>query len=212
MPKRAYVYLPETFADWETGFLAGTLRSGEGLSEAPWEVYYVSEDGAAAGSIGGLRVMPDLAADHLKADDGDLLVLCGGDSWNEGRHAAIIANARQRIAAGKPVAAICAATVALARAGCLETLGHTSNDLGLLKQLAPGYGGEAHYRQRAVVRDGMLVTATGVAPVEFAAETLLMVGAMTPELAEAWKQLYTTHEPAAFHRLMDLWQANQPAP
>jgi len=204
MKQRAYIYLPDQFADWETGFLAAALRSGEGLPKGPWGVQMVSEDGAGVTSIGGLTVTPDLAAAALAPDDADLLVLCGGDTWNEGRHARIIEMAGNRMAKGHPVAAICAATVALARAGLFEHRLHTSNDLGLLKRLAPGYRSEACYRQQPVVRDGALVTATGVAPVPFTVETLLMVDAVTPDIAETWKALYTTYDPAAFYRLMKL--------
>src|SRR4051812_10003214 len=104
MQKRAYIYLPEKFADWETGYLAAELNTGESLRGGRWDVQMVSEDGGTVSSMGGLSATPDMAASDLAPDDGDLLVLCGGETWDAGRHRRVIDLAAQRLASGRHVA------------------------------------------------------------------------------------------------------------
>jgi transcriptional regulator GlxA family with amidase domain len=100
------------------------------------------------------------------------------------------------------VAAICGATVALASAGFLNNRPHTSNDLDYLKATCPAYQGEAHYRHEPAVTDGDLITATGVAPLEFAYHILKQLDVCTADTLDAWYKLYVTHEPRYFFQLM----------
>ena len=65
------------------------------------------------------------------------------------------------------VAAICGATLGLANVGALDNKKHTSNDKALLKQVCKNYKGEHLYEDTPAVRDGNLITATGIAPLEF---------------------------------------------
>ena len=110
--------------------------------------------------------------------------------------------------AGVPVAAICGATIAMADKGMLDDRRHTSNDLGALKAMAPRYRGERHYESELAIRDGKLVTASGVAPAHFAAAVLRALDAMTDEVADTWLQLNTTQQPDQFYKLMELTSAN----
>jgi hypothetical protein len=50
-------------------------------------------------------------------------------------------------------------------------------------------------RDSPVVRDGNLITASGLAPLEFSYEVMKMLGLFRPETVEAWYQLYSTREP-----------------
>ena len=71
---------------------------------------------------------------------------------------------------GVPVAAICGATLEVVRAGLTRGVRHTSNALGYLKAVLPGYADEEFYVDRPAVADGNLITAGGLDRIEFAYE------------------------------------------
>lgn len=73
---------------------------------------------------------------------------------------------------GTTIAAICGATLGLANEGYLDSRKHTSNDLEYMKMVCPNYKGETLYENGPAVSDENLVTASGIAPLEFAVEVL----------------------------------------
>jgi len=60
--------------------------------------------------------------------------------------------------------------VALAQAGALDDISHTSKDKGFLEHFCPDYKGESRYQDKPAVRGGNVITASATAPVEFAYE------------------------------------------
>lgn len=200
----ACLYAFEGMADWEYGYLVAELKSGRYFrpGQGRVEVRLASQDMKPCSTMGGLRVLPDLVLEDLRPEDWGLLILPGGDSWLEPRHGPILDLARRFLEAGKPVAAICGATLALGAAGILDDRAHTSNDLGYLKATCPSYKGEGLYRQEPAVVDRKLVTASGLAPLEFAQLTLGLLGVMDDRVLKAWKALYLEKSPQAFGELM----------
>ncbi|MDD3135506.1 MAG: DJ-1/PfpI family protein [Methanoregula sp.] len=89
-----------------------------------------------------------------------------------------------------PVAAICGATVFLARIGCLDTVCHTSNGLGYLKMMAPGYRGDRNYVHAPCISDRGIITANPFGHVEFAREIFRSLDLMAPEALEVIYQGY----------------------
>ena len=205
--KHVHLYVLDTFADWEPGYLLAELNTGRYLKGGQkWPIKTVAVHDKPVQSMGGLTVTPDLTLSDLRPEDSRLLILPGADTWAQKQQQAVVELATEFLKAGVPVAAICGATIALAQAGLLDERPHTSNDLGALRHLAPAYQGGQHYRQQPVVQDGNLLTASGVAPAQFAAATLRMLDAMTPEVADAWLDLNTRQDPQAFYTLMELMQ------
>lgn len=202
--KIAYLYVFDGLADWEIGYLAAELASRRylnGPAEAP-ELRTFGRDRGEIVTMGGLRVTSDLGVGDIRGEDAALLILPGGDSWTEYRaHDGIAELAAAFLEAGIPVAAICGATFSLARAGLLDTRSHTSNDLGYLKSVAPGYRGEKLYRQEGAVADGPLITASGLASLEFARETLRALDVMKKETLDAWYELNRTRSGAQYYAL-----------
>jgi putative intracellular protease/amidase len=139
----------------------------------------------------------------MTAENVGLLILPGGDTWLDPIHAPIFPIVEAFLEKKIPVAAICGATIGLAANGLLDDRAHTSNDLGYLKMCVPAYRGEAHYVHEPAVRDGGLITASGVAPLEFAREILMKLDVMTPATLDAWYSLFRTHEAAHFFALME---------
>jgi putative intracellular protease/amidase len=64
--------------------------------------------------------------------------------------------------AQKPIAAICAATTAIARCGLLKTRKHTSNSLSYLLKMVPEYSGRVNYVDSLATRDQHIITASGL--------------------------------------------------
>lgn len=89
-----------------------------------------------------------------------------------------------------PIAAICAATAAIARAGVLRGRRHTSNGLDYLEQQVPGYDDRAAYVDAPAVRDRGLITASGLGDVEFAAEIMAELGVLSADDRAVWMRLF----------------------
>lgn len=205
MKKVAYLYVLDTMADWEASYVTAELNSGRYFKEGSTR-YMVKTVGISAEQIvtmGGLHIQPDITVDELRPDDAGLLVLPGGNTWLEPIHDPILEKAKEFLNEGITVAAICGATFGLARAGLLNDRYHTSNDLNYLMYVCPGYAGSAFYRPEPAVSDGKLITASGVAPVEFTYQILKGLDVFSPQTLEAWYQLYQTHEAKYFYKLME---------
>ncbi|MDQ7834971.1 MAG: type 1 glutamine amidotransferase family protein [Humidesulfovibrio sp.] len=205
MPGRTvYLYALDTMADWEPGLALAELNSGRffrtGAPKLAVKTCALSAEPVT--TMGGLRLLPDVAVDEIRPEDAALLLLPGGETWLEPLHAPAIAKAREFLSAGVPVAAICGATMALAQAGMLDTRPHTSNDLGFLKQMCPAYKGEPLYRAEPAVSAEGLITASGVAPLEFAARILTALDVFSEQTLAAWYNLHKHQEPRFFFELM----------
>lgn len=202
--KTIYLYVLDTLADWEPAYALAELRSGRYFKDRTlkYDVKTVGVNKDPVTTMGGVRILPDLTVADMTVDDAGLLLLPGGDTWLEPIHAPIYPIVRAFLENQIPVAAICGATIGLASNGLLDDRAHTSNDLGYLKMCAPTYRGEARYVHEPAVCDRGLITAPGVAPLEFAREILIQLGVMAPATLDAWYQLYRTHGAADFFALM----------
>ena len=165
--KSVHTIVFDGFADWEPAFaLAELRRSGNRVTRT------VGFTGDPVTSMGGLRVVPDTALGTVRPGDVELLILPGGDMWEGGDYPRHLLEPLigDLLAADVPVAAICAGTLALARTGVLNERRHTSNMPSYLQEFASGYTGAARYVDAPAVRDGNVITASGLAPVDFARE------------------------------------------
>ncbi len=174
-----------------------------------YEVKTVGATRESVKSMGGVTILPDVAIDDVSVDDIDLLILPGGDSWTKPEQEGVLELAKQMLEANKLVTAICASTVGLARTGLLDQVEHTSNDLSLLKALAPDYTGENHYRNQPTVTTDNLITANGTASVQFTKAVLEKLGVMTDDVLQAWYDLYTTQNLDAYFRLQTARKADK---
>ena len=170
MSKTIAVVMVDGVADWEIGPILPSARTWFGD-----QIAVASIDGKPVLSMGGLRIQPDAAFADLSPLDADLWLLPGSDRWQDGEIAPLSEALRARISAGRPVAAICGATLALASAGLLNTAAHTSNSPEFLRENVSGYSGSAYYRAERVVRDRSLITAPGSSSVSFAVECLRLL-------------------------------------
>lgn len=205
MHKNVYLYVFDTMADWEIGYICAELNSGRYFAKDKpiAKVITLSIDQAPVTTMGGINILPDLSVSEFEVENASLIILPGGDTWTDTIHDPMLEKIEEALRAGILVGAICGATVGLARIGMLNETKHTSNDLGYLKMSCPEYTGESHYQQEPAVTSGNLITANGVAPLEFAVEILKAMDVFSPQTLNAWSQLYRTHEPKYFYELME---------
>lgn len=203
--KKVYLYVFDTMSDWEVGYLIAELNSGRYFKKelAPLEVVAVGVDKNPITTMGGLKILPSISIDACNLESTDVLVLPGGNTWTEAIHESILKKVSKSLKEGTVVAAICGATVGLAEKGLLDVRRHTSNDLEYLKMICPNYRGEKYYEMEPAVTDGNLVTASGIAPLEFAMHVLKVLDVFAPETLHAWFNLYQIHESKYFFELMN---------
>ena len=113
----------------------------------------------------------------------------------------MLQRAKEFIAAGVPVAAICGATFGLARAGLLDDRKHTSNDPRFLA--SSGYAGGDRYVDAPAVDDRGVITASAMAPLEFAQLILARLEVFSEQALAAWYDLYKTRNPASYFAYME---------
>ena len=180
MTKRLAIVLTEGYADWECGLLMATARH-----HCKAETVVLTPQGKDVTSLGGIAIKSAGKAEDAAPADFDALVVCGGTIWQSGAAPDLAGPVGRFVAAGKPVAAICDATLEFGRLGLLDARGHTGNYAGQIGSIVPGYRGAALYRdQPQAVHDRAVITASGAAPVTFAREILVAIGLGSPELLE----------------------------
>ena len=203
--RTAHLAVYDELTDSEIGHLLVELRTGR-FTGISFNVVTVAESPESIRTAGGLRTSPDALLAELEPADSDILILPGAEMWDSGGGDAFAAAAGRFLDAGVPVAAICGATLGLARAGLLDERKHTSASAEYLT--ATGYaGGDRYLDDRAVV-DGDLITAGPQSPVQFARATLERLGLASELTLEAYEALFHRGDLAAFPVLM---QARGPA-
>lgn len=160
----AYLFIFDGFADWEPASALAELRRTFEFS-----VQTVGLTRSVVTSMGGIKVLPDLAISEAEPERTNILILPGGDAWMRGEIEPVTAFIKALTEAGRPVAAICAATLSLAHAGLLNDHRHTSNGNGFIAKYVLSYRGQKLYQRMRAVTDGNVITANGLAPFAFAA-------------------------------------------
>jgi putative intracellular protease/amidase len=190
------LYATDTMADWEYAYLTAGLAWAE---DGRFRLRVLGDQPGPVTTKGRLRVETDGTLAVVDEAEVALLVLPGADTWGSG-HDAALGLATRLLGRGVPVAAICGATLGLARAGLLDDRAHTSNAADFL--LSSGYAGGAHYRDEPVVEDRDVITAPAVRPVDFAAAVFRRLEVFPPAVVDAWYGLYTTGERRYFDQLV----------
>ncbi|TFH50898.1 thiamine biosynthesis protein ThiJ [Actinomyces viscosus] len=206
------LYTTETMADWEYAYLTTQLAGAERLKPRRFRLLLVGDDLEPVRTLGNLPLTPEADLDDLEAlaDAGSLaaLVIPGGDHYASG-HERLIEAVKRLMGRGVPVAAICGATLLLARAGFLDTRQHTSNAASYLE--SSGYVGGAHYVEAPVVTDRGVTTASGIAAIPFTAEVMRVTGLVPTSMADAWEALFLSGDEKSYAALMEATSAWQNA-
>ena len=187
MPDKAvYLLVVDGYADWEPAHAVAELRrQGQyrietvGLSEAP------------VLSMGGITVLPSKQISEVDPADVAAFILPGGDRWESAPIEPELEQLLRRLdSGGVPIAAICGATVAVTRLGLLRGRRHTSNGLEYIRAQVPEYADAGAYVDAPAVRDRKLITASGLADVEFARELFEELEVMSAGDRSMWAQIF----------------------
>jgi putative intracellular protease/amidase len=187
MPEKAvYLLVVEGYADWEPAHAVAELRR-----HGRYRVESVGLTSAPVLSMGGIRVLPSTTVPAVDPSDVAVFILPGGDRWETSPVEPEIAHLVGRLETERvPLAAICGATVAIARMGLLRGRRHTSNGLEYLRSHVPGYTEAANYVDAPAVRDRGLITASGLGDVEFARELFEELNVLSAEDRGTWATIF----------------------
>lgn len=182
-----HVVVFDGFADWEPAHALAELRR--------WGNRTVRTVGFSAAPIltmGGLRITPDVELNAVRPEDVELLLLPGGDAWEGVQYPRkeLEGLLEHLVAADTPVAAICAATLALGRAGILNERQHTSNMPSYLSTHAVEYRGADLYVDALAVRDRHVITASGLGAVDFARAIFSELGIFSAADEAMWFEMF----------------------
>ena len=204
------LYTTETMADWEYAYLTTQIAGAEQLKPGRFRLLLVGDGLKSVRTLGNLPLTPEADLDTLQAlaDDGSLaaLVIPGGDHYEAG-HDRLIEAVGRLVDQEIPVAAICGATLLLARSGFLDERCHTSNAAQYLE--ASGYRGGTHYVETPVVTDRRVTTASGIHAVPFTAEVMRITGLVPDAIVDSWEQVFLSAREDDYMALMEATSAWQ---
>ena len=202
---KVFLYVLNTLSDWEIGYITAELNSGRffNKTKTPVDLIKIGDTIQPVKTMGGIAITPNESINNIEFNKSDILILPGADTWLEESNKKIIQLIPDLLNQNVVVAAICGATLALAKNGILNARKHTSNDKEFLKMSCPEYSGEDLYLNQLAVTDGNLITATGLAALEFSYEVFKKTDVIKPETLEAWYQLNKTRDVKYFYALMD---------
>lgn len=180
MKKEVLVFIFDGYADWEISYACPEINVSD-----KYEIKTVSCDKKVKKSLGGLKITPDYDFKSVPRKPA-MLILPGGKPWLEGKNDGVKEIVSGFIRKKVPVAAICDATIFMARSGWLDKLCHTGNSLEYTIKNAPEYKGRKQYKKYQAVSDGGIITANGTAALEFAAEIMLKLKVMSEDDVCVW--------------------------
>lgn len=185
MNDTAYMLILDGFADWEASLAASEVnKSGR------YHTVTVGVSRQPVRSMGGLLVQPDVSIEEVDLSCACVLMMPGGTSWEAGQPPEVTALIEACEESKVPLAALCGATIGLARAGMLKGRQHTSNRRGYLAEFAPAYGEEGKYVDSPAVRDGRVITASGMGGVEFAYEIICLLDLYDEADRQLWLAIF----------------------
>ena len=205
-----YVYVLETLADWELGYVTSELHAGRFFKKDAECVSLktVSYSKEPIHTMGGLTVIPDCLIDDVVVSETSVLLLPGADTWNDPKHGAIIKKASELLSIGATVGAICGATTALANFGLLDNRRHTSNGQGFLEMFSSTYKGQSFYIDEPSVADNNLITANPTGSLLWAKQIIERLGVFQSDTLEFWYEYFSTGKAESFFALMQTLPPN----
>ena len=200
------LYTTETMADWEYAHLTTQIAGAERLKPGRFRLLLVGDGLEPVRTLGNLPLAPEADLDVLDAlADEDLLaalVVPGGDHYAVG-HERLIETVGHLVDKAIPVAAICGATLLLARGR------HTSNAASYLE--ASGYRGGTRYEEAPVVTDRGVTTASSIHAIPFTAEIMRITGLVPDAMVDSWEQVFLNGRERDYMALMEATSAWQNA-
>ena len=92
-----YVYVLDTLADWELGYVTAEVHSGRFFKkDAPAiSLKTVSFSTDPIRTMGGMNIVPDCLITDIVVNENTVLLLPGADTWNDPKHLPILEKAKE---------------------------------------------------------------------------------------------------------------------
>ena len=185
MKPKAYVFVFDGLADWEPALALCEIRKS-----AKYEVLTVGHSRQPVVTMGGMKVLPDIAIDEVERRTAAIFIVPGGDRWEEGPDQKLDEVLQSLHAENILIGALCAATLEIARAGLTSGVRHTSNAKSYLKKMVPEYKDESFYVDELSVTDHKIITASGLGSLEFAREVIRELGIYSAADTQMWFEMF----------------------
>ena len=183
--KTAYLLVFDGLSDWEPGLaLAEINKSNE------YQVKTVGFNREIIKTMGGVSIVPDFTIYTINYNDAAILILPGGEMWEKDPLMDLVPAVEKFIKQDIPVAAICGPTVFLCRHGFVENIAHTSNGKKYLKNLIGEYNGSTSYVNQPSISSNGIITANGIASVEFARDILDELKIYDTKTLKSWYDFF----------------------
>ncbi|MCW6109171.1 DJ-1/PfpI family protein [Clostridium sporogenes] len=204
MKKIIYLYILESMAEWEVGYILQAISMESMLKKQNREfvIKTVSASKNPIQTIGGLTITPDCLLDEMDENNMVALLLPGAESWNSEENNQILEKALSYIDRGILVGAICGATLALADLKVLNKFKHTSNSLDYLILFSKQYSGKELYVNSPAVVDCNLITASSAGGLLWAKHIIQYLNVFPYDIIESWYNYYSTGDPKHFTELI----------
>lgn len=192
MKKIVYLYLLDSFADWEIGHILSVFKMEEDLKKenSKYKLKTISNTKTVE-SLGGLKVTCDCTLDDIDFENMAGLILSGGKTWEDPKQEKILDIAEDLIKKNIMVAGICGATLALSKRGILNNHLHTSNSIDYLK-MSPKYSGTNKYVDTLCVSNLNLITASSAGSLEFTKEIMKQLNLFSKDFIENFYNYFKT--------------------
>ncbi|KGO14549.1 glutamine amidotransferase [Clostridium botulinum] len=204
MKKIIYLYILESMAEWEVGYILQAISMESMLKKQNREfvIKTVSTSKNPIKTIGGLTITSDCLLDEMDEDNMVALLLPGAESWNSEENNQILEKALLYIYKGILVGAICGATLALADLKVLDKFKHTSNSLDYLTSFSKQYSGKELYINSPAVVDCNLITASSAGGLLWTKHIIQYLNVFPCDIIESWYNYYSTGDPKHFTELI----------
>jgi putative intracellular protease/amidase len=185
MKSTAYLLIFDGLADWEPAHaLCEINKSGK------FDVITAGFSTTPVSTMAGLKLTPDVTIDNLDESAASILILPGGDMWEKRSDEKLKALLRRLHDRNVPIAAICGATLEVARAGLTHGVRHTSNAREYLQAMVPDYQDSDCYVDQLAVADKCIITASGLGSVEFAREVIRQLNLYSEADTQLWFEMF----------------------
>ncbi len=185
LKQKAYHLVFDGLADWETPYALRAITMSE-----RFEVVTVGFSDQPITTIGGLKLLPEITINEVSPANAGIFTLPGGDMWEQHSHEKLIDLLHRFHGENVPIAAICGATLEVARAGLTHDVRHTSNSKEYLKAMIPDYRDDEFYVDELAVTGGHLITASGLGSIEFGREVIKLLGLFSEAETQEWFEMF----------------------